>query len=200
MLLRHLGENLNHHILKHRFVSSDSSKSLVLDKKGLFRCKTPQLYTTRRYLTSALDISKRLSFDYNAKYFDSTPIRLEIDPVTSNRALYAKEALAGSLILLVTPYYAHVVHAHQQPHYCNACHNSLQMVGVAIPSKHIKTHLYCSEACRARSDSLDHAMAPALKLIQKGNPDFYVSHTYATNDPVQGLYCVLTYSFHSFVS
>jgi hypothetical protein len=127
-----------------------------------------------------------MHFDYNQEYFKETKMRLEMHPVTGQRSLFAKEALDFSEVLLATPYYNHVIHASSQHLFCNACHDSLVLLGLkenALRSKYIKTHRYCSEACRERSAPYDQVMAAPLKAIQKKDPDFYVGNAYVLIHP-----------------
>lgn len=161
----------------------------------LRRTSTPTNFNGRLRLASR---STRLSshlrkytssnaFDYNAEYFQHTKARLVTDSLTGNRGLFAKEELGPNEVIFVTPYYHHVIHAALQPHFCNSCHDSFQLLGLsdtALRSKHIKSHLYCSKACRERGEPYDEAMSSSLKSIQKRDPDFYVTNAYVRGNPI----------------
>ena len=125
----------------------------------------------------------RSSFDYNGLYFSRSKFNLETDEETGNRSIYARENIPSNEVIIVTPYYNHVLYASEQSNFCNSCHDSLALSGLndsALVSKHIKTHVYCSDACLARGEPLDAIMAPSLRSIQKRDPDFYISNKYAT--------------------
>lgn len=151
-------------------------------RRGAYRKSHPLRFSPLRAAITRRYASK--DFDYNAEYFVGTKLRLEVDEETGNRSLFATEDLPANEILLITPYYNHVVHASSLHHFCNACHDSLQILGLqetAIRSKFIKSHRYCSEACRDRAEPIDELMAPPLRLLLRTVPDFYVSYKYASH-------------------
>jgi len=170
------------HLMISRYISALRSRS-----RGTSPPKNTTSLVTRptRLHPPMRCFSSRKSFDYNKEYFTDTRARLEIDTVTGNRGLFSAEELGPNELVFITPYYHHVIHASLQSHFCNACHDSFDLLGIkdsALRSKHIKSHLYCSEACKGRGEPFDEAMAPSLKMIQKRDPDFYVSNAYVTDE------------------
>lgn len=148
-------------------------------KRGVHRKSHPSRFSSSRIALSRRYATK--AFDYNTEYFANTKLRLEVDEETGNRSIFATEDIPSNEILLITPYYNHVVHASSLPHFCNACHDSLQILGLqetALRSKFVKSHRYCSEACRDRAEPTDELMSKPLRVIQKTDPDFYISYKY----------------------
>lgn len=153
--------------------SLSKAKAKFRPKPSILRFSPLHSSSTRRNTSKA--------FDYNTEYFASTKFRLEVDEETGNRSIFAAEDLPPNEILIITPYYNQVVYFSSLPHFCNACHDSLKLSGLsetALRSSFIKSHLYCSEACKARGEPLDEVISKPLRFIQKKDPDFYISYTY----------------------
>ena len=140
---------------------------------------TPSLSSISRPKSRISRLYATKTFDYNAQYFSSTKFRLEVDELTGNRSIFASEDLSPNEIILITPYYNHVLHSSCLPQFCATCHDSLRLLGLtesAIRSKFVKAHRYCSEACRDRGEPIDEIMSQPLRIIQKKDPDFFVSY------------------------
>lgn len=153
-------------------LATGSTRHKLANKTGHFRKpRSPPNWISRRMYTAR-------SFDYEAKYFMDTKMRLQIDPSSGNRSIFARENIPAHQVILVTPYYNQIVHHDKQSSFCNACHDSLRISGTSLPSKFVSSHHYCSEACRDRGEPIDQEMESALRTIREADADFFADHRY----------------------